>query len=140
MLTLQKLLFAAGLLHFAILSAAALVPFVLDWRTELSHVRPFLRQLMWVYGAFITLTIIGFGTLTTAFSGALAGGSPLARGLCGFISLFWAARLGVQLFVFDIRPIIRGRLLRVGYHGLTGVFTYFAVVYAIAAIRPGLIG
>src|SRR5262249_29613721 len=123
---LQTLLLVAGLLHFAILSAAALVPLVLDWRRNLAGLSPILRQLVWVYGAFITLVIIGFGIITVSNSALLAGGAPLARWICAFIALFWLARLAVQLFVFDIRPIVRNPLLILGNHALTLVFAYFA--------------
>src|SRR5688572_26345001 len=109
MTRLQIALIAAGVLHFAILTASALVPLVLDWRKHLSPLPRFLRELVWVYGAFIVLTIIGFGALTLLCSGQLASGSPLARAVCALIAVFWAARLGVQLFLFDVRPIIAGR-------------------------------
>jgi len=66
----------------------------------------------------------------------LASGTPLARALCGFIALFWTARLVVQLFYFDAEPYLTHWFLRLGYRGLTGVFTYFAIVYAIVAAAP----
>jgi len=132
---LETLIFVAGLLHFAILIASGLVPIVLDWRRELAAVHPFLRRLLWVYGAFIVLTIIGFGALSLAYAPALAAGSPLARGLCAFIGTFWAARLAVQFFVFDVRSVVRSRVLLAGYHGLTVVFAYFVAAYGYAAFH-----
>ena len=69
---------------------------------------PFLRRLFWVYGAFIVLVIISFGTLTLMHGGELAAGTPLGRALCLFIGIFWLARLLVQLFVFDARPFLTG--------------------------------
>ena len=141
MTRLQIALIAAGLLHFAILSASALVPLVLDWRKHLSPLPRFLRELVWVYGAFIVLTIIGFGALTLGCSGHLASGSPLARAVCGFIAVFWAARLGVQLFLFDVRPLIAGRpVLIAGYHTLTLLFIYFSLTYGLAAVAPHAVG
>ena len=62
--------------------------------------------------------IIGFGLLSVALAGDLASGTPLARGMCLFISLFWAARLIVQFFVFDAKPYLRTAVLKAGYHGL----------------------
>lgn len=126
----------AGLLHFAILIASALVPKVLDWRASLGRLDPLSRQLVWVHGAFIVLTIVAFGTLATGFAAELSDGSPLARAVCGFMAIFWGARLGVQFFVFDARPMLRSAVLRVGYHGLTAVFGYLAVVFAVAALSP----
>jgi hypothetical protein len=137
MTRLQVALIAAGVLHFAILTASALVPIVLDWRKHLAPLPPFLRELVWVYGAFVVLTIIGFGAVTLGCSGQLAAGSPLARAVCGFIAVFWTARLGVQLLLFDVRPVIAGRrALLAGYHTLTFVFLYFSLTYGLAAVAP----
>ncbi|HSI64461.1 MAG TPA: hypothetical protein VLE43_15135, partial [Candidatus Saccharimonadia bacterium] len=70
--TLKNLLLLAGVGHFGILAASALVPKVLDWKTALKTLPPFLRTLFWVYGVFIVLTIIGLGTLTLFHAGAMA--------------------------------------------------------------------
>ena len=55
---LTTLLCIGGLMHFGILIASALVPRVLDWRSELRKLNPLTRQLVWVHGVFIVLTII----------------------------------------------------------------------------------
>lgn len=132
-MTLATLIFVAGILHFGILLASAAVPQVLDWRASLAKLDTLSRQLVWVHGAFIVLVIIGFGCLSLFAAESLAGGSPLARGVCAFIAFFWLARLAVQFFVFDVKPYLRSRLLWVGYHGLTAVFIYLGVVFSVAA-------
>jgi hypothetical protein len=134
--TLKTLLLFAGLLHFMILFASALVPRVLDWRSNLAKVDPFLRRLFWVYGVFIVITIIGMGILTLVNAGAMATGEPAARSLCWFIAFFWLARLAVQLFVFDATVYLTNWLLKTGYHCLTGLFIYLTAVYGWAAIYP----
>ena len=131
---LPTFLLVAGLLHFAILTASALVPIVLDWRKALSTLEPFVRKLVWVHGAFIVLTIIGFGTVTVLNADHLAAGSPLARSLCAFIAIFWGARLVIQLFEFDVKTVVTSRFLRLCNHALTGVFAYFTATYAYAAL------
>lgn len=128
------LIFVGGVLHFGILLASALVPKVLDWKGSLAKLEPLSRQLIWVHGAFIVLVIIGFGAISVGFALALAAGTPLARGVCGFIALFWAARLAVQFFVFDAKPFLTSLWLKLGYHGLTCVFAYITLVYAAAAV------
>ena len=133
-MNLELLLRAAGVLHFTILIASALVPRIFDWRRELALLSPFLRRLFWVYGGFIVLTIIGFGTITLLNASALAGGSALARMVCGFIAVFWLARLAVQFFVFDPRPYLTHWILKAGYHGLTLVFLFLVAVYGWAAL------
>ncbi len=74
---------------------------------------------MWVHGAFIVLTIIGLGAISVASATELATGSFLARSVCGFIALFWGARLAVQFFYFDATPYLTTLSLKFGYHGLT---------------------
>jgi hypothetical protein len=132
---LEIFLRIAGCLHFAVLVASALTPGALDWRGNLATLHPFLRRLFWVYGAFIVLVIIAFGTLTLWHSHALVEGTPLARSVCLFIGVFWLARLFVQLFVFDARPFLTNWFYKIGYHSLTVVFIYFVTVYGMAALR-----
>jgi hypothetical protein len=54
--------------------------------------------------------------------------------ISSFIALFWTARLFIQFFVFDAKPFLTSTFLKVGYHGLTLVFLYQAVVLFWAAI------
>ncbi len=133
---LEILLRLAGLLQFPILIAGALVPRVLDWRRNLAPLHPFLRSLFWVYGAFIMMVVMSFGTLTLIDARAMAVGEPVARSLAAFIALFWGARLGVQMFVFDSRPFLTNRLLKAGYHCLTLGFVFFTAIYGWAALFP----
>jgi hypothetical protein len=123
-----------GGVHFCILVASAMVPRFLDWRHQLAPLHPFLRRLFWVYGVFIVLTIVCFGVLSLAFAPELAAAGPLARGVCGFIAVFWLARLAVQFFVFDARDFLTTWWLRAGYHLLTVIFTLLPIPYALAAL------
>ena len=86
-----------------------------------------------MHGAFIVIVIVGFGLLAVLLPDQLAQGTPLARAICLFIALFWTARLGVQFFVFDAKPHLKNRLLAIGYHGLTVVFLYHAIIFSVAA-------
>ena len=132
-------LIIGGLLHLVVLIASALTPRVLDWRTSLAALHPFLRRLFWVYGCFIVLVIISFGVLTLLHANELASGATLSRSVCAMIAIFWLARLGVQFFVFDARPFLTTTSLRVGYHGLTLLFTALVFIYACAALHQNLL-
>ena len=134
-LDLHHALLLAGLAHFAILSASALVPKMLDWKSALQPLPPFLRTLFWVYGVFIVLTIISFGTLTMLHAEEMAAGEPVARSVAAVIAVFWGARLIVQLFVFDARPWLTTAWLKLGYHALTIAFVFLTATYAWAALR-----
>lgn len=132
---MKSLLYVGGGLHFVILIASALAPRVLDWRSNLSALNPFLRRLFWVYGAFIVLMIVSFGIITLVHTDELASSTPLARTVCAVIAIFWLARLVVQFFVFDARPFLTTTFLRLGYHGLTLLFTALVLIYGCAALN-----
>ena len=132
---MKSLLLLAGLLHFVILIASGLTPRLLDWRGNLAMLHPFLRRLFWVYGAFIVLTIVSFGTLTLLRADDLASATPLPRSVCAMIAVFWLARLIVQFFVFDARPFLTSAFRRVGYHGLTFLFSALVFIYGAAALN-----
>ena len=42
----------------------------------------------------------------------------------------------MQFFVFDAKPYLKTAVLKAGYHGLTVVFIYITVIYALAAFLP----
>jgi hypothetical protein len=132
---LQTCITLAGLIHFAVLTASASVPKGLNWRENLAPLHPFLRKLFWVYGVFIVIVIISFGTLTLAHASQMASGEPVAKSLCAFIAIFWLARLIVQLFIFDARPFLTNWFYKTGYRALTLVFIYFVAVYGYAFFK-----
>lgn len=130
---LKPALLIAGLLHFALLTASFSVPRVLRWDEELKKLDPLSRQLVLVHGAFIVFMIVAFGLVTLLTTDALLAGSVLGLTLAGMIGLFWLFRLMVQLFYFDARRHLTTLFLRVGYRGLTILFTYFCAVYFATA-------
>ena len=136
MVQLEQLVWLAGLLHFGVLIASALVPQVLDWKRELARLSTMTRQLVWVHGAFIVLVIVAFGTLSLLHPDDLASGAPLGRSISACIAVFWGARLSLQFLLFDPTPLLKKVSLKVGYHGLTVVFAYFSVIYGWASIAP----
>ena len=132
---MKNLLLIGGCLHFVILIASGLTPRLLDWRTNLATLHPFLRRLFWVYGGFIVLMIISFGTLTLLKADELSSAGPLARSVCAMIAIFWLARLAVQFFVFDARPFLTTAFRRAGYHGLTFLFSALVFIYGSVALN-----
>ena len=133
--TLVTLLRIGGLLHFGILIASALTPRVLDWKRELQKLNPLTRQLVWVHGIFIVLTIIALGAIATTNAPQLALGGLLARSLCAFVALFWLARLSLQFALFDPREFLTAPYgVVLSYHGLTFVFAYLALIFGWAAV------
>jgi hypothetical protein len=135
-INLTLLLQVAGVMHLGLMSAGLLMPRVVDMRAHLADLPTFIRQLFWVYYAFIGLCLVGFSVITIVFADILASGSTLARALCVFFAVFWTLRLIVATFVFDMRPYLTSTARRLGYHALNIVFLYLPVVYGLAASRP----
>ena len=131
MMTLETVIQIGGLLHFAIFLIAIWVPRVMDWKKLLSLLEPMMRHLLWVYAVFIMFVILGFGTLSLFFAAALASGTGLAKFLCGFIAIFWIGRVFVQLFLFDIRPLVHHWFFKLGFHVLTAIFTCLSGIYLL---------
>ena len=52
------------------------------------------------------------------------------------VAIFWLARLGIQFFVFDARPYLTTLPLKLGYHGLTVVFSMLVLVFTWSAMAP----
>jgi hypothetical protein len=132
---LASLLMAGGVTQLGVLIASALVPFRLNWHRELAPLARLHRQLYWVYGGYIVLSIVAFALITLLNARELAAGGGLARGFCGYVAVFWGVRLCLQP-VFDVKEHLTEWWLRLGYHALTLLFVFLAAVYAWAAIHP----
>ncbi|MDA7673459.1 hypothetical protein N8615_03620 [Verrucomicrobiales bacterium] len=127
----------AGIAHFGILVASANAPKALNWKETLKPLPKLMRQMFWVYGWFIVLMIISFGTITLVHTETLAtAGTPIARWVSGMIAIFWGVRLIVQFFIFDATPFLTNWFYKLGYHGLTVVFIFLTAVYTWAAFFP----
>ena len=131
--TLTTLIRTAGFLQWSVLVASALVPLRLNWKSQLDGLPRLHQQLFWTYGGYIVLMIVSLGLLCVAAADELASGSPLARGLCGFIAVFWGVRLSLQ-FVLDARPYLTAWWLVAGECVLTALFLSFTLLFAAAAI------
>jgi hypothetical protein len=132
---LAALVFLAGVAHFGILIASALVPFQLDWRRELAVLSTLHRQMYWVYGGYVVLAIVAFALISIVNAAELAGGSGLARGFCAYVAVFWGVRVCLQ-FIFDVKVHLSLWWLKAGYHLLTVLFVCFTLLYGWAALRP----
>ncbi len=132
--TLSTALFLTGIGQPCVLVASALVPLRLDWRSRLESLPPLLRQLFWIYGGYVVLSIISLGLITAINAEELAAGSRLARSFCLFAGLFWGIRLSLQPFL-NARPFLTTWWLTAGYHLLTLLFVTFTIVFFWAAFH-----
>lgn len=133
--SLTTMIALAGAGQLAVLVASALVPFRLNWKTELAGISRLHRQMYWVYGGYVVLAIVAFGLISLFNARELASGSGLARGVSAYIAAFWGIRLALQ-GVLDVREHLTTWWLRLGYHTLTILFVGFTIIYGFAALRP----
>jgi hypothetical protein len=127
----------AALTYLGLLAAGLLMPGVVGLRQHIAALPNFIRQLFWVYYAFIGLSLICFGLGTFLLADQLAAGTPLARAVCGFLALFWSVRFFAGTFVFDLRPYLTSRWRRAGLRAANLAFTCLPIVYAWVALQGG---
>ncbi|HLA12216.1 MAG TPA: hypothetical protein VJ023_16635 [Pyrinomonadaceae bacterium] len=133
--SLATLIFLAGWGQLAVLVASTIVPFQLRWKTELGVLSRLHRQMYWIYGGYIVLAIVAFGLMSLFNARELASGSRLARGICGYIAVFWGIRFALQ-WILDVKEHLSTWLLRLGYYLLTILFGGFTLLYGLAALQP----
>jgi hypothetical protein len=133
---ISRLIFIAGVGQLGVLIASALVPLRLNWRDELRGLSRLHRQMYWVYGGYVVLSIVAFAMLSIFNARELGSGSGLARGFCGYVAVFWGIRVGLQA-VFDVKEHLTAWWLKLGYVVLTVMFAGFTLVYAWAAFQSG---
>lgn len=133
--TLVHCIYYAGWLQLSILVASSLVPVRLNWRESLAGLPRLHRQLYWVYGGYVVLSIVALGTISLLCAGELAQGSLLARAFCAYAALFWGIRLALQ-GVLDVREFLTAWWLKAGYYGLTVVFASLTAIFGFAAAQP----
>jgi hypothetical protein len=133
---LARAILVAGAGQLCVLVASALVPFRLNWREEFRPLSRLHRQMYWIYGGYVVLGIVALGLISLFNAEELAGGSGLARSVCGYGAVFWGVRLALQA-VLDVRPHLARWWLAAGYHLLTLLFLGFTAVYAWGVFHAG---
>lgn len=124
----------AGALHLVTLALATQTPIPPDWEKNLAGLPPVHRRFAVVQNAYIGLTIAALGLLSLACARELASGTPLARGVCGGIALFWGGRAALLPWL-DVRPWLTTVWLKLGYACLVAECVGFALLYGWLALR-----
>jgi len=131
------LLRLAALTYLGLLAAGLLMPRMVRLRENLRLLPAFIRQLFWVYYAFIGLCLVSFGLGSFLLAEQLASGTTLARAVCGFLAVFWTIRFIAGTFVFDLRPYLTNRWRRAGLAAANVVFTLLPFIYGYVALKGG---
>ena len=133
---LSYALYAAVMGHLLVLVASLQAPVRLNWKPDIAKLAPFNRKIFWVYGFYIVLSIVSFAVLTWRLHDSFLAGESAARGLAGFIAVFWTVRVLADAFWYDSRDWPAGNAMVVGHALLTSLFSSLAVVYWFAAAAP----
>jgi hypothetical protein len=138
--TLETLVRLAGVGQLLLVAASPAIPRVLGWREEIARgVRPLTRQVFWTWAAYIWLTHLSFGLLSTFGAPLLVSRTALAGLVSAFIATWWAARLVIQFTYFDRSAAPPGPLFRLAEPALVCLFAGLVAVYATVAytnLRP----
>src|SRR3954447_16151030 len=112
----------AGIGQLILIVASLAIPYVLRWREDTARLRPLTRQVFWTYAGYIWATNLAFGLLSTFLPQSLLDGNPLAGSVCGFIAVYWGARVIIQFAYFDRTDAPRGLFFTLGEILLVGLF------------------
>lgn len=132
---LKTLLVVAGSGQLALAGASLAIPGVLGWRRETAKLTPLTRQVFWLFAVYIWGFNVSFGLVSVLDPGWLVDGTPLASAVCGFIAVFWGARLAAQFVWFDREAIPEGVRYRLAEAALVALFLFLVVVYEWALLH-----
>jgi hypothetical protein len=131
----RGLLVGAGAAQLVLVVVSLAIPRWLRWAEDLRHVRPLTRQVFWTYAGYIWTTNLGMGLVSTIGARFLLDGSPLATAVCGFIALYWGARVVIQFVYFDRTDAPKGWFFVMGEVALVGLFITLTLIYTGIAAR-----
>lgn len=129
---LQQLIYFAGLSQVVLVAGSLLIPKMLDWRTDLTKVRPLIKQMFWTYAAYILVINLCFGLLSIFVSYELINGSKLAMLVNAFIASYWISRVLIQFIYFDRKSFPIGFWYKVAETILIALFISLSIVYSWA--------
>jgi len=105
------------------------------WSEELKRVSLLTRQIFWAHTGFLMLVLAGFGRISFFCADDLLARSTLSRAVLSGLSVFWAARLYCQFFVYR-SELWRGNNLNTVAHILFALlWTFLTTVYATALCK-----
>jgi hypothetical protein len=131
---MRAFLILAGFGQLALAAGSLALPRILRWSDDTAKLRPLTRQVFWTYAAYIWVTNICFGVVSAFAPDWLLDGSPLARVVTAYITVYWGARVLVQLSYYDRSEAPPGAFYRLAEVALVGLFIFLTAVYGYAAV------
>lgn len=134
---MNTLLILAGLGQIGLAAGTLAVPKVLGWAKELAKLRPLTGQIFRTYSVYIWATNLMMGLLSALHPAWLLDGSPLARAVAFYITLYWGARLLIQFLYYDRTARPRSTQWVLAEWSLILLFAYLTGVYGHILITGG---
>jgi len=131
---MKTLLILAGLGQLVLAAGSLALPRILHWSDDTAKLRPLTRQVFWTYAAYIWVTNICFGVVSTFAPDWLLDRSPLACVVTGYITAYWGARVLVQFFYFERSEAPPGAFYKLAEVALDGLFIFLTAVYGYVAV------
>jgi hypothetical protein len=131
--TLTILLIGSGIGHIASSLGSIAVPTLLDWKKHIDAVPTLMRQVFWVYSAYIKMIGIAFGIVSILGRDELLASSFLAKSINLFIVIYWTGRLAVGFIYYD-RSTLTG-IAKLSDRTLNVLIVFFIVVHGMAFAR-----
>lgn len=131
-MTLELCLQLAGVLQLGIASANIVAARMFRYREGLVSAPEVIRQVFWVQNVFIVLVLVGFSLLCLVWPAELTSGDRLARGVSGFLAIFWGLRLVTQFVYYSAA---KRRQFWIMDSLFVIAFVYLTAVFAWAAAR-----
>lgn len=131
-INIKSLILLAGLAQIVLVLGSFAIPKILNWRTELNKVQPLIKQIFWIYAAYILIINLCFGLISCFDANELINGSKLAMLITGFIAVYWISRLVIQFTYFDRAHFPTGKWNKLGEGLLVSLFIFLSIVYSAA--------
>lgn len=128
------MLVLAGIGQLVLIVGSLAIPKVLNWQEELAPLSTLTRQMFWVYSGYIWGTNLSFGLVSAFAPGWLLDGSPLAGAVCGFITVYWGARVVIQFAYFDLSSLPPGIWHRLAKWCLDLLFVALTMLYGALCV------
>ena len=129
---LINLLRIAGISLLGLFILNFFVPRQFHWREEMARLSLINRRIFQVHAIFIAMILLMMGLLLVLMPGALLQPEALARAVLAGLTVFWAARLLMQLFFYDA-VLWRGKPFETTMHiAFSGLWIFLSVTFAVA--------
>jgi hypothetical protein len=132
---LESLIFFAGVGQLVLVLCSLAIPKILNWRDEISKLRPLTRQVFWTYAGYIWVTNLSFALVSLISPASLTDRSFLATAVTIYIFAYWLARVIIQFTWFDRSDAPKGLRYSIAEGLLVGLFIGLTVIYGWAVIE-----